>query len=160
MNKGKIKMEQINYAAFRPMDLVFYTEKKGLFGKLYKVGIVVALFEDLYVVEVNEKSLDLRHIEELPISDARRSYSYDSASTAYTAQSILLNDLGRYKVNDSASQYTIAQTMNKNQSVGQYIYLINTLSGVDLGIMPDDISRAHLLSKEFKFNNIFFNKEY
>jgi hypothetical protein len=151
-------MGQINYSAFRPMDLLFY-EVKTFFGKEKRIGIVVALFEDLFVIEVSDKGTKLRHLEEIKVLNARRKWEYDSSSCSYVAQSILVNDLGREKIGDNNNQYRIAKEMSKTHTSGQYIILVNSLAGVSFNNVPEDITIKYLLSRESGLNKIWFKKE-
>ena len=154
-------MEQINYEAFRPMDIVFYSESSFLHGKQRNVGIVISLFEDLYIIEVTNKGLSLRHIEEIEIENARRAWIFDGGNTTYVAQSIVMNDYGRELMGKKDSQYAIARCMNKTNCIGQYIYLILSLSGFSFNgkFATTGVSYSDMLSDEFGLSRVYLQKD-
>lgn len=124
-------MVQTKTSVLRPMDLVFYTEHENFWtGKANKMGFVVMIFEDMFVVEVGKSELKLRHIEELDIEEARRSWFYDTNNATYTAQSILLNDLGREMTGSNDSQYQVAKNMQHKDLPSHYACLVMMLTGV------------------------------
>lgn len=152
-------MGQINHKVFRPMDLVFYREA-SLFGYKRKIGFVVQIFEDMFVVEATNSGMDLRHIEELDIYEARRSWHFDSSNAAYIGQSILLNDLGREKTGTKDSQYQIASRMPHKEFSAHYATIILMLSGVGFPKgATDNATTKDILSRKYGLQKIYFKEE-